>query len=179
MNDGRVHRRRRSSTPHLSVSPNPLTPEDSSRSPRPDLLPRPPPTSKQSQRYRYSYLLFPHQSAGRRRLGVSFEIILDTLLEDKGTHSPLPRQPPNIDRSSRASLFDLPLPLLAVGRYRPRRRDATLRETLSPWARSSIARVGFMFDLLCTPGPSTLRDEEEQDRRSTPWTCCRMRSKSC
>lgn len=39
--------------------------------------------------------------------------------------------------------------------------DATLRETLSPWARSLITRIGFMLGLLCTPGTFCLRDEEQ------------------
>ncbi len=39
--------------------------------------------------------------------------------------------------------------------------NATLRDTLSPWARSLITRIGFMFGLLCTPGPFTVRNEEK------------------
>lgn len=39
--------------------------------------------------------------------------------------------------------------------------NATLRDTLSPWARGLITRIGFMFGLLCTPGPFTLRREEK------------------
>ncbi len=39
--------------------------------------------------------------------------------------------------------------------------NATLRDTLSSWARSLITRIGFMFGLLCTPGPFTVRNEEK------------------
>jgi hypothetical protein len=39
--------------------------------------------------------------------------------------------------------------------------NATLRDTLSLWARSLITRIGFMFGLLCTPGPFTVRNEEK------------------
>lgn len=39
--------------------------------------------------------------------------------------------------------------------------NATLRDTVSPWARSLITRISFVFGLLCTPGAFTVRDEEK------------------
>lgn len=38
--------------------------------------------------------------------------------------------------------------------------NATLRDCLSPWARSLITRIGFKSGLLCTPGPFCSHDEE-------------------
>lgn len=40
--------------------------------------------------------------------------------------------------------------------------NATLRDTLSPWARNLIGSIGFMFGLQCTPNRFTLLDEEDE-----------------
>lgn len=39
--------------------------------------------------------------------------------------------------------------------------NAALRDTLSPWARSLIAKIGFKFGFFSTPGRFALRDEEK------------------
>ena len=38
--------------------------------------------------------------------------------------------------------------------------NATIRDTLTPWARSLIRNIGFQMNLLCTPGSFTPGDEE-------------------
>ena len=39
--------------------------------------------------------------------------------------------------------------------------NATIRDTLSPWARTLITKIGFKAGLFCNPLPHSLRDEEE------------------
>lgn len=39
--------------------------------------------------------------------------------------------------------------------------NATLRDTLSPWTRSLITKIGFMFGMFSAPMPVTLRNEEK------------------
>ena len=40
--------------------------------------------------------------------------------------------------------------------------NATIRDTLTPWARSLIRNIGFQMNLLCTPGPFTIGDEDQR-----------------
>jgi len=59
--------------------------------------------------------------------------------------------------------------------------NATLRDTLSPWARSLITRIGFMFGLFLYPwslSPSVTRRRQDRRSRLVGGPVCRMSSGS-